>query len=757
MPQIGRPGRPWGPIRADRREASVLAQFLRGLVDASGKTLKEVSEAIHVSPSAASLNLSGRIPSENFVISLVEATVSNPALRARHRIRAISLLQEAANPAAKPSGRAQAAIPVQGGVTRAQGEVQTYDRLVRALEYQADLERARGNSQNLIMIMLGMIDQLTRRVDELKKENEELVTVSASLTQIEESAVRLERAEAQRERAEEELRRAEEKRQQAEQLTSLVQQQVAQLTEELEKLRQQASNGSADVDRTAEDVAQELEDQAADIDQAIARATAVNDSDDQVIRRISAEISDDGPVIQGSGYSPLRTEESQPRVISGGLEPTPPHDLSAERAVLGCMILSADASADVVEIVTSLDFYLPEHAEIFEEISSTRANGEPFEVEILAQRLQSSSSHQADWSQLLNSLVVEAPEDFRQVGASAEVVRERAVLRRLIAASSHITQLSYQSKSDIQEIIDQAQAEIQAVALHRGPQDYAPLGDIMEGALDDIEGIGKPQGSFISGLATGFSDLDNLINGLPIGGLTVVAGESGVGKTTFALDLIRACSVRWNSGSLLFSLQTNRNEIATRILSAEARVAIHHMTSGLMTDDDWTRLARVMPQVSSAPLYIDDSSSPPLEEISAKSRRLVRENDIKLIVVDSVQLLDHNWSTAEELRIAAHRIARKLRMLARELNVPIVAISDLEVPAGRYSTLPGVDDLHEWKILDQNADVVILLNRDDLKDKASPRAGEADFLVTKNKSGPTGVVVTAFMGHYCRFVGMTEY
>ncbi|MFE5685099.1 DnaB-like helicase C-terminal domain-containing protein [Streptomyces sp. NPDC056512] len=603
-----------------------------------------------------------------------------------------------------------------------------------------------------------MIDQLTRQVDDLTQKNEELVAASASPAQIEESMSRLERAEAQRERAEEELRRAEEKRHQAEQLTALVQQQVAQLTDELERLRQQSSGNSEEIDRTEEDTAQALEDQAADIDQALARAAAVNDGDDQVIRRISAEISDDTPTILGEEYSSPRAGDSQTRVISGGFEPAPPHDLSAERVVLGCMMLSADASADVVEVVTSLDFYYSAHAEIFDEISVRRKNGDLVEVGEIAETLQGRESHQLNWFELLTSLLDEAPEDLLQAEVSAEVVHERAVLRRLIAASSYITQLSYHSKTDVQELIDLAQAEIQAVALHRGPQDYAPLGDIMESTLDDIEGIGNQQGRSVSGLATGFSDLDTLINGLPIGKLTVVAGEAGVGKTTFGIDLIRACSLRWQSGSLLFSLQMNRNEIATRILSAEARVAIHRMMSGRMTDDDWTRLARVMPQVTNAPLYIDDSSSPPLEEITAKSRRLVRSNDVKLIVVDSAQLIGHHWSTAEELRIAVHKIARELRMLARDLNVPIVAISELEIPAGRsYLALPTVDDLQEWKILEQNADLVILLNRDDLKERESPRAGEADFVVTKNRSGPTGTIVNAFQGHYCRFVDMAKY
>ncbi|MEU6886017.1 DnaB-like helicase C-terminal domain-containing protein [Streptomyces viridosporus] len=628
------------------------------------------------------------------------------------------------------------------------------------------------------MIMLGMLDQLQRKVDDLTRKNEELVANRASPGEIEETRLRLERAEQQRERAELELQRAQEKRRQAEQLAALVQQQVAQLTDELDRLRKSNALSESDATSANMDDPQALDDEAADIDNALDRAAAVNDSDDQTLYRIAQELSDDEqisprpvPLIRESDevehYTALPTaqspheEFSSPRVISATKQSkanrTPPHDSEAEALTLGCMLISADAAADIVEVVAPEDYYHAAHQLIHETVAAMHARREAVDPETVGTTLEEHGElDRVGGMVYLHSLVANAPTDLSEGTAHAEAVHERAVLRRLIEASSHISQLSYSSERDVQEIIDTAQAEISAVARHRGKPDYSALGDIMEGTLDGIEGVGKPE-SHVLGLSTGFPDLDALINGLQPGKLAVVAAGTAIGKTTFATDVIRACAIQKNTPSLFFSLQTGSNEIATRILSAEARVAIHRMQSGRMTDEDWTRLARVMPQVTSAPLFIDDSPSPPVEEIKAKTRRLVADRGVQLVVIDSVQLIQHEGETADTLRFSASRIARDLRLIARDLDVAVVAISELELTPNRRTDLqPTTEDLREWKPLEQNADLVILLHREDAYERESPRAGEADFTVAKNRSGPTGRIVTAFQGHYSRFVSMHQ-
>ncbi|WP_176985571.1 MULTISPECIES: DnaB-like helicase C-terminal domain-containing protein [unclassified Streptomyces] len=734
--------------------------------------MKDIAAEIPISRAQASQNLSGKIPSHEFILALLKATVADPLIRERRQGKAMSLWTEASAPRAKPT-RTSAGVAAKPRI-----EVETYDQLVRALERQADLERARGNSQNLIMVMLGMLDQLQRKVNDLTLKNEQLVANRASAGEIEETRLRLERAEQQRERAELELQRAQEKRRQAEQLAALVQQQVAQLTDELDRLRKSKDLSESDTDSTTMDDPQALDDEAADIDNALDRATAVNDSDDQTLHRIAQELSDDEQIstqvtspVGESGEAAYFTVEptgrlpqgdfSSPRVISatkqGKTHATPPHDFEAEALALGCMLISADAAADIVEVVGSEDYYHAAHQLIHETVAAMYARRETVNPETVSATLEENGKlSQAGGMTYLHKLVLNAPTDLSEGEAHAETVHEQAVLRRLIDASSHISQLSYSSERDVQEIIETAQAEISAVARHRGKPDYSALGDIMEGTLDEIEGIGKPE-SHILGLSTGLPDLDVLINGLQPGKLTVVAAGTAMGKTTFATDLIRACAIRENTPSLFFSLQTGRNEVATRILSAEARVAIHHMQSGLMTDEDWTRLARVMPQVTGAPLFIDDSSSPPVEEIKAKTRRSVADSGVRLVVIDSVQLIQHESESAEELRFSANRISRDLRLMARHLDVAVVAISELELTPNRRTDLqPTTEDLREWQSLEQNADAVILLHREDAYEKESPRAGEADFTVAKNRTGPTGRIVTAFQGHYSRFASLSQ-
>jgi replicative DNA helicase len=231
-----------------------------------------------------------------------------------------------------------------------------------------------------------------------------------------------------------------------------------------------------------------------------------------------------------------------------------------------------------------------------------------------------------------------------------------------------------------------------------------------------------------------------------------------MGKSTLALDFARACSIKHNMPSVIFSLEMGRNEIAMRLLSAEARVALHHMRSGNMTDDDWTRVARRMPDVTNAPLYIDDSPNLSMMEIRAKCRRLKQRNDLKLVVIDYLQLMQAGGSRrAESRQQEVSDMSRNLKLLAKELEVPVIALSQLNRgPEQRTDKKPMVSDLRESGSIEQDADMVVLLHREDAYEKESPRAGEADLIVAKHRNGPTATITVAFQGHYSRFVDMTR-
>jgi replicative DNA helicase len=288
-------------------------------------------------------------------------------------------------------------------------------------------------------------------------------------------------------------------------------------------------------------------------------------------------------------------------------------------------------------------------------------------------------------------------------------------------------------------------------------EDFVPLTMAVETAIDEIEAA-KGRGGLMTGIPTGFAELDELTNGLHPGQLIIVAARPALGKSTLALDFARACSIKHNLPSVIFSLEMGRNEIAMRLLSAEARVALHHMRSGSMTDEDWTRLARQMPAVTEAPLYIDDSPNLSMMEIRAKCRRLKQRNDLQMIVIDYLQLMQTGGSRRPESRQQeVSEMSRNLKLLAKELEVPVIALSQLNRgPEQRTDKKPMVSDLRESGSIEQDADMVILLHREDAYEKESPRAGEADLIVAKHRNGPTATITVAFQGHYSRFVDMAN-
>jgi len=437
---------------------------------------------------------------------------------------------------------------------------------------------------------------------------------------------------------------------------------------------------------------------------------------------------------------------------------TPPQDLAAEQGVLGGMLLSKDAIADVIDVVKGRDFYKPAHELIFDSILDLYGRGEPADaVTVSAELTKRGELSRIGGAPYLHTLMSSVP-TAANAGYYAVIVRERAILRRLVEAGTRITQMGYSTDgADLDEIVNRAQAEIYGVTEQRAGEDYAPLADVMEGALDEIESISNRSGQ-MTGVPTGFTDLDGLTNGLHPGQMVIIAARPAIGKSTLGLDLARSCSIRNGLTSVIFSLEMGRNEITMRLLSAEARVALHHMRSGTMTDDDWARLARRMGEVSAAPLFIDDSPNMSMMEIRAKCRRLKQRHDLRLVIVDYLQLMSSGGSRRPESRQQeVSEMSRALKLLAKELEIPVIAIAQLNRgPEQRTDKRPMMSDLRESGSLEQDADVVILLHREDAYERESPRAGEADLIVAKHRNGPTATITVAFQGHYSRFVDMAQ-
>lgn len=432
---------------------------------------------------------------------------------------------------------------------------------------------------------------------------------------------------------------------------------------------------------------------------------------------------------------------------------TPPHDIAAEQSVLGAMLLSKDAIADVVEHLHGNDFYRPAHETIYSAILDLYGRGEPADaVTVTAEMHKQGGLTRVGGAPYIHTLVAGVP-TAANAGYYAEIVRERAILRRLVEAGTRIVQMGYSGEGEIDAVVDRAQAEVFGVSERRTSEDYSPIADLLQGTLDEIEAISGHDGSLI-GVPTGFGDLDALTNGLHPGQLVIVAARPAIGKSTLALDFARAASLHHQLPSVIFSLEMGRNEITMRMLSAEAKVPLHHMRSGSMTDQDWERIARATGSVSSTPLFIDDSPNMTMMEIRAKCRRLKQRHGLRLVVLDYLQLMS-SGKRVESRQVEVSEFSRSLKLLAKELDVPVVALSQLNRgPEQRTDKKPMLSDLRESGSLEQDADVVILLHREDAYEKESPRAGEADFIVAKHRNGPTGTVTVAFQGHYSRFVDM---
>jgi replicative DNA helicase len=435
----------------------------------------------------------------------------------------------------------------------------------------------------------------------------------------------------------------------------------------------------------------------------------------------------------------------------------PPQDLAAEQSVLGGMLLSKDAIADVLERLRPGDFYRPAHQNVYDAILDLYGRGEPADaVTVSAELDRRGLLRRIGGAPYLHTLISTVP-TAANAGYYAGIVAEKALLRRLVEAGTRVVQYGYAGAdgADVAEIVDRAQAEIYEVADRRTSEDFVALEDLLQPTMDEIDAIAS-NGGMSRGVPTGFTELDEVTNGLHPGQMIIVAARPGVGKSTLGLDFMRSCSIKHRMASVIFSLEMSKSEIVMRLLSAEAKIKLGDMRSGRMNDDDWTRLARRMSEISEAPLYIDDSPNLTMMEIRAKARRLRQKANLKLVVVDYLQLMT-SGKKVESRQIEVSEFSRHLKLLAKELEVPVVAISQLNRgPEQRTDKKPMLSDLRESGSLEQDADMVILLNRPDAFDRDDPRGGEADFILAKHRNGPTKTVTVAHQLHLSRFTNMAR-
>ncbi len=436
----------------------------------------------------------------------------------------------------------------------------------------------------------------------------------------------------------------------------------------------------------------------------------------------------------------------------------PPHSIEAEQSVLGGLMIDNQAWDKVVEIINENDFYRGDHKVIFQAMMNLTAKDQPLDVLTVTEALKNIASlDNAGGEVYLFELARNIP-SAANIAAYANIVRERSVLRRLISAANNISEQAYQSQGkDSSEILDHAEQLVFKIAeqTHRGegPVSIKPL---LHKSMQKIEAL-YHSNEPITGVATGFSDLDEMTSGLQKSDLVIIAGRPSMGKTVLGVNMAENVVIKTGKPVLIFSLEMPGEQIAMRLLSSLGSIDQHRIRSGKLHDDDWPRLTSALSMLKEAKLFVDDTPALSPQELRSRARRVAREQgQLGLIVVDYLQLMSipgFNENRTGEIS----EISRSLKALAKELNVPVIALSQLNRSLEqRHDRRPVMSDLRESGAIEQDADLIVFIYRDEVYNEDSPDKGIAEIIIAKQRNGPIGKVRLTFQGQYVRFNNYTK-
>lgn len=440
-------------------------------------------------------------------------------------------------------------------------------------------------------------------------------------------------------------------------------------------------------------------------------------------------------------------------------ERVPPHNLDAEQTLLGCMFLSSEAVEACLEVVGPDDFYRPAHARIFEAIVDLHGRGEPVDQITVADRLEATGNLDAAGGK---PYLLDLAGMVLTTGSAvvyAEIVKRTSMLRQLIGAASHIATMSYENPDDLDRVVEDSERAIFEVTNKRVSSNFRGLDDLMRTGFDQIEQLYDHR-EHITGVPTGFKDLDSILAGLHAGDLVIIAARPSVGKTAFALN-IGVNAAKEGHPVAIFSLEMSSEQLVQRILCSEARIDSQRLRTGYLKDSDWPQIMQAMGRLHNAPLWVDDTPAISILEVRAKARRLFRDKPGGLIIVDYLQLMQPQNRRSENRQVEIADISRGLKILAKELEIPIVALSQLSrAVEQRAGKRPMLSDLRESGAIEQDADVVMFIDRntdprpDD--DEGRPGKGEAEIIVAKHRNGPTDSCHLAYLSQYTKFVTMAR-
>ena len=446
-----------------------------------------------------------------------------------------------------------------------------------------------------------------------------------------------------------------------------------------------------------------------------------------------------------------------PSAAHPALHHLPPQNLEAEASLLSAVLIDNTALLDILDILTPEDFYRTAHQRIFEAVTDLFARSEPVDLVTLANRLKEKGHlEEIGGAAFLAGLVDTAPMAVN-AGHYARIVHDKANLRRLIAKSNQIVQRCFEDRGDVDEVLDFAEQAVFEIAESKSRKAFYPITALIEGNIDKLE---ERQGNrtLITGVPTGFTDLDYLTSGFQRSDLIILAARPSMGKTAFALNIARNTAVETNTAVALFSLEMSKEQLTMRMLCAEARVDSHRLRGGFLSNDDWTNITQAASVLSEAPVYIDDSADLTALDVRAKARRLKMDNQLGLVIIDYLQLMQGRRNT-ERRDLEISEISRSLKALAKELDVPVIALSQLNRKLEeRTDKRPKLSDLRESGALEQDADVVMFIYRDEVynREENNPNIGKAEIIVAKHRNGPTGDVPLAFVHAYTRFENLSR-
>ena len=448
-------------------------------------------------------------------------------------------------------------------------------------------------------------------------------------------------------------------------------------------------------------------------------------------------------------------ESTSARAAAGRV---PPHDLEAEESLLGAMMLSAGAIADAAGVVSASDFYKPAHGHVYDAVHTLYASGQPADSVTVADELRRAGLLEAIGGHAVLAQIMSSTPATTNAARYARIVEEYALLRRLIGVAGEISELGYSVPEDVSKALDRAESLVYEVNERRVTDSTQKLSSLLSENLDRLEQLYE-RGDAITGTPTGYLDLDQLLSGLQPSSLVVVGARPAMGKTSFALGMIAHAALEATNPSpvLFFSLEMSNLELSQRLLCAEARVDSTRVRNGQLQADDWQKISRAMGRLAEAPIWIDDNPNLTIMEIRAKARRLKSQiGNLGMIVIDYLQLMSGR-SNAENRQVEVSELSRGLKILARELETPVVALSQLSRGLEmRADKRPMLSDLRESGSIEQDSDVVMFIFREEIYDPRPENAGQAEIIVAKHRSGPTGVVQLAFLPQYTRFANMAR-